>query len=498
MRAATSLTALALAALASACTRSATVTDALLTVRFDERLHIDQLRFDGSHKGEALFPESVRPVPASGPLADGQTIAVLLDDALGGETLDFAVAGLRGGAAVAWGGGSGVAVRGGEVPVRIDLSTAPPATADGGAPDGAPDGGALMVVSSQLPEATVATPYGVLLLASGGSPPYQWSGVEGVLPSGLALSPDGVVYGAPATAGSSTFTVKVADQGGLDATRTLTLVVGANGLQPLTLAAPALPDGAAGRVYAAALAASGGSLPYVFTVVSGLLPNGLVLAPDGSLGGTPTGAGQSAFCVKVSDSGAPPQVATAPFALVVAPPAGAPLEVATMVLPDGRVGQAYAATLAAAGGTGPYQFGLAGGSSLPPALALASDGTLDGTPTAAGSYSFTVAAGDGSPSPQAASRVLAIEVAPASPGVTLAITSNTLPGGTVGSPYASTLTATGGATPYTFSIADGMLPPGLALNPGGVIAGTSTTAGTFAFTVDVADALQPPRSTCRR
>lgn len=68
------------------------------------------------------------------------------------------------------------------------------------------------------------------------------------------------------------------------------------------------------------------------------------------------------------------------------------------------------------------------------------------------------------------------------------ITTTSLPGGTVGSAYNQTLTATGGATPYTWALADGDLPPGLTLSSGGVISGDLTAAGTYEFTVEVTDA----------
>ena len=71
------------------------------------------------------------------------------------------------------------------------------------------------------------------------------------------------------------------------------------------------------------------------------------------------------------------------------------------------------------------------------------------------------------------------------------ITESPLPNGTVDIPYSVTLEAAGGLAPYTWSIAAGALPPGLALNPTtGEINGTPTTAGTFGFTVQVKDSSQ--------
>ena len=70
----------------------------------------------------------------------------------------------------------------------------------------------------------------------------------------------------------------------------------------------------------------------------------------------------------------------------------------------------------------------------------------------------------------------------------LAISTSTLPNGTVGSNYSQTLAATGGTAPYTWSITAGSLPAGLSLNTTGTISGTPTAAGTSNVTVRVTDA----------
>jgi parallel beta-helix repeat protein len=72
----------------------------------------------------------------------------------------------------------------------------------------------------------------------------------------------------------------------------------------------------------------------------------------------------------------------------------------------------------------------------------------------------------------------------------LVITTTALPGGTVGSPYSQTLAAAGGAGTRTWSLAAGALPPGIGLSADGVLSGTPTTSGSFAFTVQVTDGSQ--------
>ncbi len=175
----------------------------------------------------------------------------------------------------------------------------------------------------------------------------------------------------------------------------------------------------------------------------------------------------------------------------IEPAAGpAPVSVNTASLPPAAVGQAYSVTLQAGGGTPPYTWSLAAGA-LPPGLALsASTGVISGTPTTAATTSFTVRATDSGTPGQSATRALSIEVKPA-----LFIQTSSLPAATASQPYSATLQATGGSPPYTWAIASGSLPAGLALNAStGTIAGTPTTAGTATFTVRATDAGPPVQS----
>ena len=84
-------------------------------------------------------------------------------------------------------------------------------------------------------------------------------------------------------------------------------------------------------------------------------------------------------------------------------------------------------------------------------------------------------------------RIVAIGNAPT-------VTSTSLPGGHVGTPYASTLAEQGGTAPFTWTLASGSLPPGLTLGTDGTISGTPTAVGIYPFTVMVTDSALPSGS----
>ena len=64
-----------------------------------------------------------------------------------------------------------------------------------------------------------------------------------------------------------------------------------------------------------------------------------------------------------------------------------------------------------------------------------------------------------------------------------------LGGGVPGQAYSETLTAQGGTSPYTYTLASGALPAGTTLSTAGVISGTPSTAATYTFTIQAQDAL---------
>ena len=76
--------------------------------------------------------------------------------------------------------------------------------------------------------------------------------------------------------------------------------------------------------------------------------------------------------------------------------------------------------------------------------------------------------------------------------INLGISPASLPSANVGASYSATITASGGTSPYAYTVSSGDLPPGLSLNPSsGVISGTPTGGGSFSFTIAASDSAVP-------
>jgi hypothetical protein len=140
------------------------------------------------------------------------------------------------------------------------------------------------------------------------------------------------------------------------------------------------------------------------------------------------------------------------------------------------VGAKYTQTFTASP-TGTYTFSETG--TLPAGLSLSTAGKLSGTPTAAGSFTFTVTATPTTGTGGSRQYTLLVN---------LALAPTTLPAASAGDSYSQTITASGGTSPYHFSISSGHLPSGLSLNATtGAISGTPLASGTFRFTVKATD-----------
>ncbi len=242
----------------------------------------------------------------------------------------------------------------------------------------------------------------------------------------------------------------------------------------LNITTTSLPSAEAEVEYNARVRITGGVYPYVFSVVWGQLPPGLVLESEtGNLSGVPTATGSYTFSVGVTDSQA--AYAEQEYTVVVTEQL---LLVSISPLPRGTRGTNYFLSFEAMGGTLPYSFSRSSGS-LPSGLTLNSAGNLTGTPTSAGVSSFTVRVTDNAG--RTAEKQFSIEIVDPP-----AISTGRLDDGTVGQVYNQTLAASGGYGTKQWEVYSGILPAGLQLDrASGALTGTplSETYGTIVFAI---------------
>ncbi|MDR3280073.1 MAG: Ig domain-containing protein [Synergistaceae bacterium] len=239
-------------------------------------------------------------------------------------------------------------------------------------------------------------------------------------------------------------------------------------------------NGTLGTSYSAWIAASG-SAPISWKLELGSLPDGLKWAVENSQGGrinitgTPNMPGTFTFRFYVSNwvsAGYHYIGSTKDFTIVIQGPS----KITTTSLPAGTEGVLYNQALSAHGPV--LNWAVEPGAPLPDGLYLNSGGVIFGTPTKAGTFTFSIKTTNAWASD---TKILTIVIN--SSGVAPGIVTSSLPGGTAGAAYSQALSATG-TTPITWSLDSGSLPNGLSINgTTGVISGTPTTAGTFNFTI---------------
>jgi len=177
----------------------------------------------------------------------------------------------------------------------------------------------LVISTSALPSAAATSTYSTALSASGGTAPYVWAVSSGNLPTGMSLASTGVISGTPTASGAFALGVTVTDSckpSALSKSASLTLIVTPGAL---LISSSTLASGTAGVAYAQALAATGGTPAYTWSITSGALPAGLTLAAtSGVISGTPTASGTSSFTATVTDNGSPAPTKSATTSITVA------------------------------------------------------------------------------------------------------------------------------------------------------------------------------------
>lgn len=339
---------------------------------------------------------------------------------------------------------------------------------------------------AQSLDGTVGVPYYVQFFAgssSGGA--TSWSVLSGQLPPGLSLATVGPseanLIGIPTQRGTYSFTLQAVDSSANQKdTYSATVVID----DKFAIATVDLPTPFLNETYNQMLSAVNGTPPYHWSKSPN--PSFFTLDPSiGLLSGTPSGYFYSSFSVAVTDSSSPAKTASRIYWLEILPR----MSLRGGTLSNGRRREYYHTSLPRDGGAGALKFSIVSGV-LPPGLNLDPQyGSVSGTPTQMGSYSFTVVLTDSSKPQQRSEATFSLAITEQ----TLRIPNGSLPSRIpAGVPFNGTVATTGGAAPMSWSITNGSLPQGLSLDPStGRITGTPNTAGTYSFSVKVVDSSSP-------
>lgn len=245
-----------------------------------------------------------------------------------------------------------------------------------------------LITSIKLPSWTVSHSHSTTLKAK---IPGTWSIPVHLLPRGFAFDPaTAVISGTGFESGTTTFPVTFTGTNGLTETRNLSITVLPDGAPEISTAS--VPGATVGIPYSATLGTVG-NRNGTWTVVGGSLPAGLSLSGGGTISGTPTMPnwtpnGAPSFTVRFTQTGPHVPGNDSQVLTIQVDPNSAP-SIGIATLPQGKVGQGYAATLSTVSSRqGTWEITSGG---LPAGLKLDADtGAISGAPTTAGSSTFTV------------------------------------------------------------------------------------------------------------
>ena len=324
-----------------------------------------------------------------------------------------------------------------------------------------------------LPGGTVGVAYSQRISAGGGASPYTLRILTGNLPPGLTFN-SGEISGTPTAETTSTFVVGAVDANNCPGSQSYTIVVKCPTLQIIPATAP---NGTVGATYNATFTASGGTAPYTVSITGDAIPG--LTASGGEISGRPAAAGSYSITVNAIDANR--CTGSTRYTIVISAPSCPSITVGPASIPNATVGVNYKVAFSANGGASPHSFAHTG--DTVPGLTFA-NGEVAGTPTTAGTYTFTITARDANGCLGGTKYTLVVGT-PACP--TIDVLPSSLPNGTVKIPYTATFSTRGGAAPIDFGLSAGALPPGLTLS-GNTLSGTPTAAGTYRFTIKASDA----------
>ena len=242
----------------------------------------------------------------------------------------------------------------------------------------------------------------------------------------------------------------------------------------------ALPNAVVGISYLAEFYATGVH-PITWTLTSGTLPDGLEFSSSGTIQGTPSATGTYTFTLQAQNAAG---TASASYTLRITESQIFSMpSITTSTLQDGTAEVGYGAAVKASGAR-PMIWALIAGN-LPDGLEFDDEGGITGTPSEAGTYTFTVQAQNAA---GIDSKELTLRIAEAFPKTKPMILTDTLEPATIGSNYICQLTASG-TPPITWSLAKkSKLPNGMTLSESGLLSGVVPKTGTKKITITASNA----------
>ena len=267
-----------------------------------------------------------------------------------------------------------------------------------------------ITIQTALPNGTVSSSYHEQLSASGGLAPYQFLLAIGALPPGLSLNQQtGEISGTPTLAGNFRFAIEVKDSSseasGGPAYGIRAYMVNVNPSNRISVKiSPTSPSvEAGGKIQFGALVGNTANTGVTWAASAGSIStSGLFTAPLNTSAKSITVTATSTVEPSIQASAAVTMTSASQFTI------------ATVSLPSAVESTPYSASLVASGGQPPYQWSIASGS-LPPGLQLdASTGTLFGSATQTGDFTFSVQGTDSAS--HTADRSLSLVVSAASAG----------------------------------------------------------------------------------
>lgn len=330
-------------------------------------------------------------------------------------------------------------------------------------------------LSGTLPNVEQSQLYSSSLILINGAAPFTWFITAGSLPPGLTINlSTGLISGTAISPGIFSFTVNVQDinSGIGQSIQSVTIY------SKVALSGTLIANGVQLQSYSSNLTLSGGVGPYTWSILSGILPDGLTInSSTGRISGTISNIATSqTFQIKVIDSLG---VFTTSFQTI---------SIQTIIhivgLYDNQAENAvaYDSTLSTSGGTTPFNWSVPSGDFPAGLIINSATSEITGSPTTPGEYIFNVLVVDSFSTSDITSQIIIVADALAFSG--------SLPSGVTNAPYSAGLTISNGVSPFVWSIVTGSLPAGLTINSStGIISGTPTASGSFSITIQIEDAL---------